>query len=697
MSTHPEADHESRHLREVVEEIDRQRVAMLQVIDDADAGVAALREYFWDALRDMDGAEKNAIRGMVMTDVATTENSERLLDHLDRARQSPYFARIDFRRDDRTDAEACYIGIRGLRRAGSAIVHDWRAPLSSMFYDHEQGQAAYRSPEGLVAGEIELKRQFVIRDGRMEAMLDSSVSIDDDILKRELSSHGDERMSNIVATIQREQNAIIRNEDADVLLIQGAAGSGKTSIALHRVAYMLYRFQTTISPRDMMILSPNQVFGDYIANVLPELGEETIPEMEFERLAGLVLGPKVRYQHLHEQIESLLTTPDEALRRRIREKSSVSFYEELRDHLENLDRTAFHPHDLRVSTIVMPTDEIARRLHVYSSGTSMTLKEKVSKLTTTVLGSLKHQAQGARIPWRPVWTTEVRRAIADMFPTASAEGVYRNFLAERGTPELFHKLPRNTYEYSDLFPLAFTALHVDKRVLPKPAKHVLVDEMQDYTPVHYAVLSKLYPCRMTILGDAHQAVNPDGSSTMDAISRVFPDAQKVTLGRSYRSTIEIARFAQRIAPNPDLIPFERHGRAPAIHEVADHDAQLATILRLLRQGHGEHQGVGVLCRTAAHAQQLFDTLSGHENVHLIDHTSDGFAEGVVVTTSHMAKGLEFDHVILANASQREYGDDIGRRMLYVACTRATNRLDVVSIGSPAGWLPVDEQAGTSAS
>ncbi len=286
-------------------------------------------------------------------------------------------------------------------------MHDWRAPISGLFYDHEPGPATYASPDATVDGRVERKRQYVIRDSRLEAVLDTSVGIDDEVLQRELSARPDDKMKNIVATIQREQNAIIRNEDADILLIQGAAGSGKTSIALHRVAYMLYRFKTTLDARDVLIVSPNKVFVDYISKVLPELGEETIPGIEFEQIARTILGPTLRFEGLHDQIERLLTLSDTAMRRRIREKSSVAFYEELRDHLQGLDRTHFQPADVSASTVRISADEIAARMHQYGELGTMTVKQRVAKLTASVLAPLKQRAASERVPWQSAWTSHV--------------------------------------------------------------------------------------------------------------------------------------------------------------------------------------------------------------------------------------------------------------------------------------------------
>lgn len=196
---------------------------------------------------------------------------------------NPYFGRIDFKQQS-GNIFPIYIGVHSFYDSDSkmSLIYDWRAPISSMFYDYELGEAYYSSPAGEVKGDILLKRQYRIRNGRMEFMIESSLTVHDDILQKELSSNTDDKMKNIVATIQREQNRIIRNEDAQALIIQGVAGSGKTSIALHRIAYLLYTFKESLSSKDILIISPNKVFADYISNVLPELGEETVPETSME-------------------------------------------------------------------------------------------------------------------------------------------------------------------------------------------------------------------------------------------------------------------------------------------------------------------------------------------------------------------------------------------------------------------------------
>lgn len=243
------------------------------------------KEYLWSN-KDIDPHEIRSMRESILNHFALGESVIDKRRRLSKILDIPYFGRIDFKeKKEGSKTISTYIGIHTLydTQSKANLIYDWRAPVSGMFYDYELGEAFYSSPTGEIEGEVLLKRQYHIRKGKLEYMIESSLTIHDDILQKELSSHADEKMKNIVTTIQREQNRIIRNEEAHVLIIQGVAGSGKTSIALHRIAYLLYAMKGDISSRDILIISPNKVFADYISNVLPELGEETVPEINMEQ------------------------------------------------------------------------------------------------------------------------------------------------------------------------------------------------------------------------------------------------------------------------------------------------------------------------------------------------------------------------------------------------------------------------------
>ncbi len=286
--------------------------------------IANMYKHMEEHKRDMDHLEKNAMRETITNYTLqgdhTVENKKRLI----RLKDIAYFGRIDFQESDADTFRNIYVGVHNFQDSESNknLVFDWRAPISSLFYDFELGEGHYETQSGLIQGDISLKRQFKIRKGEMEYMLDTDVTIHDEVLQKELNQASSAKMKNIVATIQKEQNAIIRNEEARYLIIQGVAGSGKTSIALHRIAYLLYRFKDTISSEDILIISPNKVFASYISNVLPELGEETVAETSMEDIANEILEYQVNFQTFFEQVAELLEKEDPRLIERIQFKSS---------------------------------------------------------------------------------------------------------------------------------------------------------------------------------------------------------------------------------------------------------------------------------------------------------------------------------------------------------------------------------------
>src|SRR5689334_3713070 len=308
------------------------------------------KQYIYEHQHGLDEADMVAadqsINRMVNTGEGAVERRRKLMKLVG----SPYFGRIDFQKVNESKETPVYVGLATFTDESlrENLIYDWRAPVSSLFYDYELGDADYETPGGKVSGKISLKRQYKIRDGVMEFMIENSVNIHDEVLQRELSKSADDKMKNIVATIQRDQNAVIRNETAPVMIIQGVAGSGKTSIALHRIAFLLYRFRDTIKSKDVLILSPNKVFADYISNVLPELGEEEIPEMGIDELAAELLENKVEFQSFFEQVYQLLEDPDEAFIERIRFKASFEFLSKLNQYIIHLENNFFEATEIRV-------------------------------------------------------------------------------------------------------------------------------------------------------------------------------------------------------------------------------------------------------------------------------------------------------------------------------------------------------------
>ena len=652
-----------------------------KVIGNTDASVkdhvdtlAEYKDYIWSN-KDIDPHEIRSMRESILNHFALGESVINKHKRLTKILAIPYFGRIDFlEKKENSKVMPIYIGIHTFYdpESRATLIHDWRAPVSSMFYDHEFGEAGYRSPSGEIKGVISLKRQYRIRGGKMEFMIESALTVHDDILQKELSSNADDKMKNIVATIQREQNRIIRNEDIRTLIIQGVAGSGKTSIALHRIAYLLYTFRDSISSKDILIISPNKVFSDYISNVLPELGEETVPETSMEQILSGVLEHKYKYQTYFGLVNELLEKPSSSLIDRIAYKASFGFISELDKFILHIENTYFKAADVKLTKyITIPAPFIEEQ---YLRFNRYPIRRRFDAMADYMLDMLKIQyAFTVTTAGRNLLKKEIRL----MFAGNNDIQVYKDFFKWTNNPGMFKMRKGHTLEYSDLAPLAYLHLALEGNGnQPFRVKHLLIDEMQDYSPIQYKVIQKLFPCRKTVLGDAGQSVNPYGSSTAETIQKSLTASEIMKLCKSYRSTFEITDFAQKIHPNAELEPVARHGEKPQILQFGSAVEELSGIMGLISTYRKSgYKSLGIICKTEQQARKMADMLKSYANdISFLSSQSSAFVQGIVITSAHMAKGLEFDEVIIPQTDERNYRSEIDKSMLYVAVTRAMHRL-----------------------
>lgn len=652
-----------------------------KVIGNTDASVkdhvdtlAEYKDYIWSN-KDIDPHEIRSMRESILNHFALGESVINKHKRLTKILAIPYFGRIDFlEKKENSKVMPIYIGIHTFYdpESRATLIHDWRAPVSSMFYDHELGEAVYRSPSGEIKGVISLKRQYRIRGGKMEFMIESALTVHDDILQKELSSNANDKMKNIVATIQREQNRIIRNEDIRTLIIQGVAGSGKTSIALHRIAYLLYTFRDSISSKDILIISPNKVFSDYISNVLPELGEETVPETSMEQILSGVLEHKYKYQTYFGLVNELLEKPSSSLIDRIAYKASFGFISELDKFILHIENTYFKAADVKLTKyITIPAPFIEEQ---YLRFNRYPIRRRFDAMADYMLDMLKIQyAFTVTTAGRNLLKKEIRL----MFAGNNDIQVYKDFFKWTNNPGMFKMRKGHTLEYSDLAPLAYLHLALEGNGnQPFRVKHLLIDEMQDYSPIQYKVIQKLFPCRKTVLGDAGQSVNPYGSSTAETIQKSLTASEIMKLCKSYRSTFEITDFAQKIHPNAELEPVARHGEKPQILQFGSAVEELSGIMGLISTYRKSgYKSLGIICKTEQQARKMADMLKSYANdISFLSSQSSAFVQGIVITSAHMAKGLEFDEVIIPQTDERNYRSEIDKSMLYVAVTRAMHRL-----------------------
>ncbi|HIV47759.1 MAG TPA: ATP-binding domain-containing protein [Candidatus Acutalibacter stercorigallinarum] len=670
---------EAEHLRELEEKIALELRAAQESVDKMDQEYREAQQYIADSRGEGDPKEMFQTQ-MLMGQIDDRGASAVVYrDRLKKTRSSPYFARIDFEPDDGSQPGSYYIGLYAFRFQRELLVIDWRSPVASMFYDFELGPAHYDAPEVHGEGRLTLKRQFKIQDGWMEYAFDSSQNIQDDILQKELAHTSDEKMKSIISTIQKEQNQIIRDEKADTLIIQGVAGSGKTSIALHRVAFLLYRFRNTIKAQNVTIISPNKVFGDYIAGVLPELGEEPIFDASLEDLALIQLEEGVDFVGDRDPLE----TDDKAWQARVRFKATAEFVELMDDFIARLPETAFSPRDYQYGEWNVPGEWIWQRIQVYQR---FPLMERLNQVADDIHSRLENEFfRDEAVPHR----NTILQALRKMLRFKTTLSLYREFYRQIGQPKLYKPFQRGVLEWNDVYPYlylqaAFTGLQESRLI-----KHLVIDEMQDYTPIQYAVLNRLFPCPKTILGDFGQSIDPNRQYTLEQLHGLYPGSQLVRLEKSYRSTWEIIHFAKQLVHQADFEAVERHGEAPEVFAAATEEEELARLCQIVEEfHHSEYNALGIVTRTNGEAQALFEQLTSRgAQVSLVTPESKSFHNGALVLSVQMSKGLEFDQVAVPHVNAGTYHTPFDRNLLYVACTRAMHRLALTYTGDPSPLLP----------
>lgn len=659
---------ENQHLQEIQTKLHARKDKMSAALASHTEEYEAFRQYMVESVHDIDPHEM-FVNSRLLGQLEVSEHvSFEQLRKVEALLESAYFGRIDFKHQDEAQAEPFYIGKFSFTDDQQEIeIYDWRAPISGMYYDFDVGESFYESPIGRIEGAVTRKRQLKIVGDSLDYVLESDTTIHDDILQKELSQHADEKMKSIIGTIQKEQNQIIRDETADTLIIQGVAGSGKTSIALHRIAFLLYRYRETIHSHNIVILSPNQVFGDFISHVLPELGEEPIKELESTQLVRLLLKKTFTFETYYQQVESSLLHDDPEKQRRIRYKSSPEFVAELTDYLIEVSQTAFQPKATTFGGKHFSKTFLQTRYVGYQR---FSIKERFQLIAEDIIETIKGQVfRPKQLPTK----TAIVKKLFTMFEFPDTVAVYKNFYAHQ--PDLL-QLKKRHLEYNDVFPLLYVQLFFEGIDKFDHIKYLVIDEMQDYTPIQYQVFAQLFKCRKTILGDFSQKVTPYNGMSLDFFDELFPKIERLYLSKSYRSTYEIMTFAKELIQDQTIEPMLRHGEAPQRIVVASLEAevQLAAeyIHEFIEKGYAS---IGILTKNQVQAEVWYHQLTLMQiNCQLLTEDSTTFHEGVTIASVQSAKGLEFDGVIGVDMQADNYSGVGDKYLQFIIATRAMHQL-----------------------
>lgn len=667
-------------LQEVIGKLKKRMAEVDQSLAEGQKEIEEMHEYYWENYTEMDqyGYENFDNQQALLHQVNANQEALKLKHRFKKMLDSPFFGKVDFIYDGEEDAEPFYIGIGNFAESAGRIplIYDWRAPVSGLFYDYDKGAASYDAPSGVLTGEITSKWQYKIRNGKMVYAFESDTKIDDEILKAELGSNGDVQLKNIVRTIQREQNAIIRNTKDKVLVIQGAAGSGKTSVALHRIAYLLYHDREKLKSSNILILSPNSVFSDYISHILPELGEENIREMSFDlfayrELKGIAADCEDRYHHL----ERMMRCPDPEYQKRFQEKQSVVFIGQMEGFLAVLEDRLMEFQEIEFKGMRLTEEELIRLCYFkFQNEPLLARMDAVMEYFIDAYETLKN---------RDISEEEkenLQNQFDRMYLTKDIYAIYNWLLEECG----YFPLPDTAWEkrnipYEDVFPMLYLKYRLLGKKTHTHIKHLVIDEMQDYSYLQYVILHELFSCRMTILGDRAQTLDVEMQDVFTFLPKIFgKNIRKIVMNKSYRNTIEIAQYAGKLNGTQGLELLERHGKAVVEKAFSAEREMIEEITAQLRIGKAAYETAAVITMTEDDARYLYAVLEKSAvlqekeiPVSYIDRDSSAFQKGLTVTTFYLAKGLEFDQVFCIKGKKE---NPFASQADYISATRALHEL-----------------------
>ncbi|MBU3099038.1 MULTISPECIES: HelD family protein [Clostridium] len=663
---------------------------------------------------------------------------EKTLKHIKKYTQilnSPYFGRFDFKENGYDDTDKIYIGLYNLidKDTSSILIYDWRSPISSMFYQCEIGKGSYIAPFSIISGDVIMKRQYKIKDSKLQYFFDSSVTINDEILQEVLSHNSSSTMKNIVETIQKQQDIIIRDTENELLIVQGVAGSGKTSIALHRIAYLLYvGMGSKLHSNNIIIISPSSVFSKYISGVLPELGEDNVEETTFDNIIIDFLDNRFIFESRKEQLESLIINNNQSINIKMENtkfKGSKTFVIILDRLINYYEHNLTNFEDLYYDGKIIETKQqlnnlflngkmdmpISKRLKRIESMMLNKIhplrKSRLQKIQKIVLNGTNHQLEIKSFSrLLAIKEAKVLMSHIHKYTQVDYANLYKLLFNKSG---LFFKLSKGLelpkeikqmilktaeslhkghIDYEDCAPLLYIKLKLNGNREFPDIQQVVIDEAQDYYPLQYEVFNLLFArAKFTILGDFNQTLEKHGNKFIyDDLENILNKKQslKLSMNKSFRSSIEINSFTQKILNSKEeFVSFDRHEDEPIIvfkdNEKSIYEAIILDIHKYESLG---YESIAVICKTQQEALIIEKELISLDNIKLLNIDDTEIIKGTVVIPSYISKGLEFDVVLVFNVSKNNYNSEFDRNLLYVACTRALHQLVIYYTGEKSDFF-----------
>ena len=610
-------------------------------------------------------------------------------------KDSPYFGKITFTEEDE-GAEEFYIGRFGLTPEDSydPVIVDWRAPVASLFYKGTLGETTYDCPNGAINANLLGRRQLIVKKGELKGLFDSAIDVKDDILQMVLTSNSSEKLKDIVMTSQEEQDEIIRAPKDKVVVVNGVAGSGKTTIALHRVSYLLYNFRKQFGDK-VLILGPNDIFMDYIGQVLPTLGESGVTQMTFQNFAISEIGLEEPVKGFSEYIEEAMSGNEEALKE-YKYKSSKKFTELLDDTLEKMNEEYFKIQPVRFfDEEIVSVDEIKelftkyygymplfRRSEKIKRILTSKIKDKRDELVRELEAKIKEEIsqlspdeleieKNNLLFKRRIRIREIVRGVMN------SRDELESWINHEDTVNLYKRITNTeALGYMDLAGILYLMVMLEGKKCKKEYKHVVIDEAQDYNTTQFKLIKELTGCKSyTIVGDSNQRlITMLEEPAMLNLEEVFGDAVKeFSLLKSYRSTQQIMEYASQFLNEDKVIPLVREGEPVIEEETTSKEDLIETIVSIIEDYQEDGlESIAVITKNKENMPEISGLLKERIKIMSFDRDDLIYNGGNVLIPAYYAKGLEFDGVIIL-----EEGEETPSLVKYIMCTRALHRLSII--------------------
>ncbi len=664
--------YEENHLDRTLK-IVRNKISELgQEFYDKEDKIQEFKELIWDSKHDMDPAEMRFMMAESDAEVLKMERKSKYFQTLFRIQGNPYFGKIIFR--DNINEEEIYIGITHVEDDLEYYVHDWRSPICSLFYDYEVGKASYLSPDGLVSGDLKVKRQYKIEDGKLKGIFDTSINIEDDVLQRVLAEDSNDKMKNIVNTIQQEQNKVIRNTEDKTLIVQGIAGSGKTSVALHRIAFLLYKIKN-LSSQNVLIFSPNQVFSEYISNVLPELGEDNTLQTTFNKFMESNIN---EYHHVEEFTKFIERFyKDKTINKElIKYKQSNQAATDIKNYIDNLRNEICFIDDLDTRDFTYTKDELNYFLHERYNHLKFydIIPVIATKICDTHYNGKKtnHKKLVSELYKRLNKKINIKEIYKNFYYSEYFTNSYTKYLSDSEIKE-FTNNKDISYEDACLF-IYIKGLLQGFNYYGK-IKQIVIDEAQDYNKLQYQVIKSIFPTAgFTILGDVNQTINPYYKyESLKELEEIFDEDTKfLELTKTYRSSKEIIEYTNKILGLNYVTAIRKENHLPVlIKEELNLKEDLNNDIAKLKEN---YKSIAIITKTDEEASKIYNLLKDtNSELSLLETNTEKFNRNLIVVPAYTAKGLEFDSVIIYTDKNNKYTKE-EKYLYYVACTRCQHQL-----------------------